>query len=108
MSTFRNETYIEIFPAYKEPETTAFIIASAYMICLLVGICGNTSMLTMIWSAKNLAKDQNNINLLGNRRKFGVMSKGSGNSIQLYVIALCIVDTITLLSLPLGMSKNYF
>uniref|UniRef100_A0A0N5A3D7 G_PROTEIN_RECEP_F1_2 domain-containing protein n=1 Tax=Parastrongyloides trichosuri TaxID=131310 RepID=A0A0N5A3D7_PARTI len=104
MSTFRNETYIEIFPAYKEPETTAYIIAFAYMICLLVGLCGNTSMLTMIWSARHFSSDQNNSSKMVNRRRTGASIRGSCNSIQLYVIALCIVDTITLLSLPLAMS----
>lgn len=73
MSTFRNETYIEIFPAYKEPETTAFVIAFAYMVCLLVGICGNTSMLTMIWSSKHFSIDQNNSNSMVNRRRNGVL-----------------------------------
>uniref|UniRef100_A0A7E4V184 G_PROTEIN_RECEP_F1_2 domain-containing protein n=1 Tax=Panagrellus redivivus TaxID=6233 RepID=A0A7E4V184_PANRE len=78
--------------ALKEPDTAVFTVASIYLVCFVVGICGNASTLTVIFG---LGTPQSN------RRKSSVPSMSStGDCFRIYVAALCIVDTLVLLSLP--------
>lgn len=59
------------------------------ILCFIIGICGSSSVLTIIKGILSDRKSMKNPN-----------KKTSDNVILLYISALCIVDFITLLSLP--------
>jgi hypothetical protein len=81
-----------MYPSLKNPDTAVFTVASIYLICFVIGICGNASTLTVIFG---LGTPQ------GNRRKSSVSTMSStSDCFRIYVAALCIVDTLVLLSLP--------
>lgn len=83
-----------MYPSLKNPDTAVFTVASIYLICFVIGICGNASTLTVIFG---LGTPQ------GNRRKSSVSTMSStSDCFRIYVAALCIVDTLVLLSLPWG------
>ena len=83
-----------MYPTLKEPDTAVFTVASIYLVCFVVGICGNASTLTVIFGLGNPST---------NRRKSSLSTATStGDCFRIYVAALCIVDTLVLLSLPWG------
>uniref|UniRef100_A0AC34GQQ9 G-protein coupled receptors family 1 profile domain-containing protein n=1 Tax=Panagrolaimus sp. ES5 TaxID=591445 RepID=A0AC34GQQ9_9BILA len=42
-------TGLVMYPSLKEPDTAVFTVASIYLICFVIGICGNASTLTVIF-----------------------------------------------------------
>jgi hypothetical protein len=92
-------SFLVMYPSLKNPDTAVFTVASIYLICFVIGICGNASTLTVIFG---LGTPQ------GNRRKSSVSTMSStSDCFRIYVAALCIVDTLVLLSLPWGNKKFY-
>uniref|UniRef100_A0AC35U044 G_PROTEIN_RECEP_F1_2 domain-containing protein n=1 Tax=Rhabditophanes sp. KR3021 TaxID=114890 RepID=A0AC35U044_9BILA len=95
-----NPKVFEIYPSWREPMNTAYIVAVIYLICFIVGLCGNTSMLTMIWTSNKLTNNIQHSSVVMKRRRSSVGCRNGGDNVRIYVIALCIIDTIMLLSLP--------
>lgn len=58
------------------------------ILCFIIGICGNSSVLTIIKG------------ILSDRKSMRNPNKKTFDNVILYIAALCIVDFVTLLSLP--------
>ena len=65
------------------------VVVVIFVLCFIIGICGNSSILTII---RGIMSDRKTIRVGGKRRE-------SDNAI-LYIAALCIVDFLMSLSLP--------
>ncbi|TMS38257.1 hypothetical protein L596_005022 [Steinernema carpocapsae] len=83
----------EIYPAVTQPSAGIFVVVSVFLTCFIVGICGTSSTVTAIYGCGKPAF-----------KRLNLYKKGSNT--KLFVSALCLIDTIMLLSLPSAIADN--
>ncbi|CAD5219674.1 unnamed protein product [Bursaphelenchus okinawaensis] len=79
--------FLEAYPSLKEPDPGIFVVTGIFLVCFIVGICGNASTLTIILD-------------MGTPKKVKKIRETPQDSFRVYVASLCVVDTLMLLSLP--------
>ncbi|KAI6175883.1 G-PROTEIN-RECEP-F1-2 domain-containing protein [Aphelenchoides bicaudatus] len=91
-----NGTYYitEAYPSLKEPTSLINFVASIYLFCFVIGICGNASTLTLIFG-------------FGQRHKTAPkLGQATHDRFKVYVASLCFTDILMLLSLPSDIRKG--
>ncbi|CAD6198599.1 unnamed protein product [Caenorhabditis auriculariae] len=74
-----------VYPPIQELQPKVLIVVVVFVLCFIVGVCGNSSIITII---RGVMED---------RRK---RLKRSGDNAILYIAALCVCDFLMSLSLP--------
>ncbi|KAF7637684.1 G_PROTEIN_RECEP_F1_2 domain-containing protein [Meloidogyne graminicola] len=91
-----NEYFIRnVYPPIQELQPRVLAVVIIFTLCLVVGICGNASVLTLIYG---MIKEINPKNLT--RIAHLPNSQRSTDNTILYIAALCVVDFLMSLSLP--------
>lgn len=85
----------EVYPPVQEPQTRVLVVVTAFLACFVVGICGTSSVLTII---RYVVKRK--------RRLHPDRRINATDYTILYVAALCVVDFIVSLSLPPSIIDN--
>ncbi|PAV70245.1 hypothetical protein WR25_03186 [Diploscapter pachys] len=82
---FSEELWVRnVYPPIQELQPRVTIVVSIFVLCFIIGICGNSSVLTII---------------RGVMRERRHRSKGAGDIAIFYIAALCVVDFLMSLSL---------
>ena len=86
---FNKEIFVRnVYPPIQELQSRVLFVVIIFVICFIVGICGNASVWTIIRGILNERKNSRSLN-----------RRNRDNAI-LYIAALCVVDFLMSLSLP--------
>ncbi|CAI4227728.1 unnamed protein product [Auanema sp. JU1783] len=77
-----------VYPPIQDLQPRVLVVVTVFILCFIVGVCGNASILTIIRGVMN------------ERKRISDRSKRSGDNAILYIAALCICDFLVSLSLP--------
>uniref|UniRef100_A0A914WQ90 G-protein coupled receptors family 1 profile domain-containing protein n=1 Tax=Plectus sambesii TaxID=2011161 RepID=A0A914WQ90_9BILA len=84
-------TIRKAYPPVEEPQERVMVVVFVFIVCFVVGIGGNACLLTTLRGFTNQTR----------RKHSSSGARGwSNDSAVVYIGALCVVDFITLLSLP--------
>ncbi|GMT24314.1 hypothetical protein PFISCL1PPCAC_15611, partial [Pristionchus fissidentatus] len=81
----------KVFPPVIEQETRLVALAIVFIICFIVSLAGNVSVLTMIY---------------GILKNFSRSASRNGEHTIIYICALCVTDLFISLSLPTAIADN--
>ncbi|EYC10582.1 hypothetical protein Y032_0054g2442 [Ancylostoma ceylanicum] len=74
-----------VYPPIQELQPKVLLVVVVFVLCFVVGVCGNSSILTLIRG------------VMADRR---ARTRRQGDNAILYIAALCVVDFLISLSLP--------
>ncbi|KAI1726618.1 7 transmembrane receptor (rhodopsin family) domain-containing protein [Ditylenchus destructor] len=77
-----------VYPPIQELQPRVLIVVIIFVLCFIVGICGNSSILTIIRG------------IISERKSLRTPHRRSSDNAILYIAALCVVDFLMSLSLP--------
>lgn len=77
-----------VYPPIQELQPRVLTVVIIFVICFIVGICGNASVWTIIRG------------ILNERKSCRVANRKNRDNAILYILALCLVDFLMSLSLP--------
>uniref|UniRef100_A0A0M3HPA0 G_PROTEIN_RECEP_F1_2 domain-containing protein n=2 Tax=Ascaris TaxID=6251 RepID=A0A0M3HPA0_ASCLU len=83
------EIYVRnVYPPIQELQPRILFVIAIFVLCFIVGVCGNSSILTIIRG------------VIVERRSSSRSGRRQGEHTILYIAALCVVDFLMSLSLP--------
>uniref|UniRef100_A0A183BYS1 G_PROTEIN_RECEP_F1_2 domain-containing protein n=1 Tax=Globodera pallida TaxID=36090 RepID=A0A183BYS1_GLOPA len=82
-----------VYPPIQELQPRVLAVVVIFTLCLVVGVCGNASVLTLIYGIFRG-------NQLANARPPRSSTRRSSDNTMLYIAALCVVDFLMSMSLP--------
>ncbi|KAI6206931.1 hypothetical protein M3Y94_00971500 [Aphelenchoides besseyi] len=77
-----------VYPPIQELQPGVLLVVVIFVLCFVVGICGNSSILTVIHG------------IMSERKSLGARRRQSKDNAIYYICALCVVDFLMSLSLP--------